>query len=116
MRYPITPIPYPKITYKSRFSPRAKRYWAWCDHIRNLGVNLPNSGAYITFLIPMPKSWSKKKKEAMNMTPHQQTPDIKNLLWAIEDALRKDDKNIWHYSGLEKTWSYEGAIEIVITK
>jgi Holliday junction resolvase RusA-like endonuclease len=35
----------------------------------------------------MPESWSKKKKERMNLKPHQQTPDADNLFKAFTDTL-----------------------------
>ena len=95
----------PDIKRVGKFSPRAKRYVKYCDDLRMIGVWLPDSQASITFLLPMPKSWGKKKKEKMNMTKHQQTPDLKNLLAAVEDATRgkyagnQDDRKIWHYSG-----------------
>ena len=37
----------------------------------------------------MPKSWSLKKKKAMNGKPHRQTADIDNLLKALIDAPRE---------------------------
>jgi hypothetical protein len=30
--------------------------------VRLLGINIPESGYHITFIIPMPKSWSQKKR------------------------------------------------------
>ena len=56
--------------------------------------------------------WSKKKKAMMVGTPHQQVPDLSNMLKAIEDAIFLDDSAIWNYSGLEKLWAYEGSIVI----
>ena len=77
---------------------------------------IPEQGAGVTFFMPMPKSWSKKKRALYHGTLHQQRPDLKNLLSAWEDALCIEDKYIAHYSSLCKRWVDfpTGWIEIVI--
>ncbi len=65
----------------------------------------------IVFYIPMPKSWSKKKMIKMYDTPHNQKPDIDNLVKAVMDALMTDDKQVWKIKA-EKRWSDSGAIMI----
>lgn len=74
---------------------------------------LPDQLFRVYFYIPMPGSWSEKKKKDMWGTPHQVKPDADNLMKAVKDALRKDDKKIWdaHYT---KYWDYNGRIEIQI--
>ena len=62
------------------------------------------------FVLPMPKSWS-KKKAAMNGQPHQQRPDTDNLVKAVLDAVHEEDSQIYHVDGL-KFWGTEGAIII----
>lgn len=57
----------------------------------------------------MPQSWSKKKKEQMNDTPHQQTPDVDNLLKAVLDAIYDQDGVVWDIH-VKKRWGYGGAI------
>ncbi len=70
----------------------------------------------MVFYMPMPKSWSKKKKAEMVGRCHQQRPDLSNLVKAAEDAARygkkKGDQTIWHYGGLMKVWAEEGSIEV----
>lgn len=61
------------------------------------------------FLIPMPDSWSTKKKERMNGMPCEVKPDIDNLCKAFFDALRKNDSDIW-YQKTEKRWAFKGSI------
>lgn len=63
------------------------------------------------FMIPMPDSWSKKKKEAMNGLPCKQKPDTDNLLKLIGDFLKQDDAHIWYMKG-QKYWAYKGSILI----
>jgi len=89
------------------------RYRSFADKCRLLNIELPESGAQIIFHLPMPKSWSKKKRAAMLGKPHQQRPDISNLLKAIEDALYRDDSTIWNYRGLTKLWSSGGYINVI---
>lgn len=71
---------------------------------------LPDSFA-VEFVIPMPKSWSTRQKSLMNGKPHMQTPDLSNLLKSLEDALRKEDKEIWDVHA-SKRWGTEGQIRI----
>lgn len=63
----------------------------------------------VLFLIPMPESWSKKKKEKMNGLPHKQKPDTDNLTKAVKDALKKDDSDVW-LEKAEKRWAFKGSI------
>ena len=63
------------------------------------------------YLIPMPNSWSNKKKERMNGMPCEVKPDTDNITKAIKDTLRKNDSDIW-YEKAEKRWAYNGSIII----
>ena len=74
------------------------------------GVDLDE--ADITFYIPMPKSWAKKKKRLMLGEPHRQKPDLDNLIKALGDALYGDDSYIASIKA-SKEWSYDGGISIV---
>ena len=76
---------------------------------------LPEIGAGIIFFIPVPKSWSNKKKKQYHGTFHQSRPDLKNLLSAFEDSLMKEDKQIAFYSHLGKRWVNQDAGWIEIT-
>jgi len=113
--YIITPIPKPRMTQRDKWKqrPSVMRYRAFKDQVRDHRVTLPTSGAHIIFHIPMPKSWSKKKRRDMRGQGHQQTPDLDNLLKALKDALFDDDSHIWDYKA-SKVWALEGAIIISI--
>lgn len=68
----------------------------------------------LEFYIPMPKSWSEKKRKKMAGLPHQLARkfDIDNLQKSIFDILRPDDDgNIWDCHA-RKFWSREGWIKI----
>ena len=79
---------------------------------------MPPQGASITFFIPVPVSWSKKKKKQHHGMLHQSKPDLDNLLKAFGDSLISEDKYIAHYGELSKRWvDFEtGWIQIEITE
>jgi len=114
MIYEITPVPKPRMTRSDKWKKRpcVMRYRAFADKCKLLGIDLPESGATIIFYLPMPKSWSKKKKAQMIGTPHRSRPDISNLIKALEDALYLDDSIIWNYGSLTKLWGNRGCISI----
>lgn len=84
---------------------------------KRVGFVLPEVGAGLLFYVPVPKSWSKKKKRMYHGTFHQSRPDLKNLLQAFEDSLMTEDKGIAYYTHLGKLWVNEeaGWIEITVT-
>jgi len=75
---------------------------------------MPPVGTSITFVIPVPPSWSKKKKKLYHGRFHQSKPDIDNLQKAFLDSLMMEDKQIAHLE-VQKRWvDFEsGWIEIV---
>lgn len=80
------------------------------------GFTLPSQGLCITYFIPCPASWSKKKKKLYHGTLHQSTPDLDNLVKATFDSLTGEDKYVGHLGGLCKRWVdfEEGWIEFEI--
>ena len=103
----------PRMTQRDKWGEReaVQRYWAFKEECQVKGVQVPEQGADITFIMPMPKSWSNKKKEKMNGIQHQQKPDIDNLLKALLDAVYKDDSKVWDIKA-RKIWGFKGAINI----
>lgn len=111
--YLITPMGKPRMTRSDKWKqrPEVLRYQAFKDEVRLNKVSLPESGYHITFVIPMPKSWSKKKQAEMNGKPHQQKPDKDNLEKALLDAIFEDDCRIWD-GRVSKVWGEAGKIVI----
>lgn len=109
----IIPVAKPRMTQRDKWQKRdcVMRYRQFKDEVRLLGVKVPESDYHITFYIPMPQSWSEKKKRSWNGTPHQQRPDKDNLEKALLDALFSDDSHIWD-GRVTKRWGYEGKIII----
>ncbi len=113
MIYPINPVAKPRMTRADKYKQRevVQRYWAFKQECRLRKVMVPDSGAHITFVIPMPKSWSLKKRAAMRGAAHQQKPDKDNLEKALNDALFSDDTHIWD-NRVTKRWGDTGLIVV----
>lgn len=64
---------------------------------------VPAAGLCVTFFMPMPKTWSKKKKKAHHGLFCQSRPDIDNLAKAFMDSLISEDKYVANIT-LSKRW------------
>lgn len=108
------PVPAPRMTRRDKWlkphRPCVQRYFDFCNEVKKANIKIHES-CRIVFYMPMPKSWSKKKKDKMHLEPHQVRPDGDNLEKALMDAVFKDDSHIWKVCK-EKRWSYEGAIVV----
>lgn len=113
MIYDIVPCPAPRMTRSDAWKKRpcVLRYWAFRDACK--GNNLAyDNGQDITFVLPLKKSYSKKKKLLLDGQPHTIKPDADNLMKAVLDAIYKDDSHIWHIGSIKKIWGHEGKIII----
>lgn len=110
--YDITPIAAPRMTRRDQWKKRrcVVSYFEFKDTVRALKLKIPES-YHLHFILPMPKSWSKSKKESMNHTPHRQRPDKDNLEKALLDSLFHDDSHVWT-GQVSKWWGYSGKIII----
>jgi Holliday junction resolvase RusA-like endonuclease len=114
MLFPITPMGAVRTPHAYRFSPTAKRYFDYKEELRQIALvaSFVLPPLFIaTFTLPMPPSWSIKKRAAMNGQPHTSKPDIDNLWKALTDALLADDQ-IAHTLVAKKVWGEVGAILI----
>jgi Holliday junction resolvase RusA-like endonuclease len=113
----VKPVPKPRMTRSDKWKkrPAVVAYHNFKDELRvetrkhhyELGDELS-----VWFFIAMPKSWSKKKQAEMWGQPHQQKPDLDNLVKAFKDAMLEDDSKVWKYSDIRKIWWNEDCIEI----
>lgn len=127
--FDIIPVPAPRMTKRDTFfldpnhaDPKKRQrkcvtqYFSFKTELQ-LQANKMNFelGKYyeVVFIIPMPDSWSKKKKESMNGMTCETTPDTDNLLKALKDTLRKNDSDIW-FEIVQKRWAYKGSIIIFV--
>jgi len=58
--FDITPMGKPRMTRRDKWSKRpvVQAYWAFKDECKYHGLYIPESGSEITFVLPMPKSWT----------------------------------------------------------
>ena len=112
----VTPVAKPRMTQKDKWEkrPAVIRYRDYKDQLRfqsPLNFKFPESHYHVIFGLPMPRTWSKKKKETMQGRAHQQKPDIDNLLKGIMDAFLTDDSKVWD-GRCTKIWEKTGSITI----
>lgn len=121
--FKVTPIGKPRMTRRDVWKKRliVQRYYVFKDEL-NLQARAMKYAVgeilFISFYLPMPDSWSKKKQALMAGTKHQQKPDIDNLLKGFMDALAVDDAYIWQVMA-SKYWSAvgePGRIEVYESK
>ena len=99
---------------KKRQRKAVTQYWAFKNSLLAQATELKfELGNWIdaVFVIPMPQSWSEKKKKQMNGMPCLQKPDADNLVKSVLDALKKNDSDVWWMSA-KKYWGFKGSIII----
>lgn len=93
------PIGKPRMTRRDVWKKRpiVLRYRKFADEIRAASGKLPSSPdmVVITAWMPMPKSWSRKKRDLLNNRPCRTRPDVDNVIKAVMDALFDEDCGIW---------------------
>jgi Holliday junction resolvase RusA-like endonuclease len=113
MKVPVNPLGKPRQSRQDKWRQRpcVVRYRAFCDALRDhYGATLP-AEVRLVFQIPMPASWSRRKKAELAGTPHGQKPDLDNCIKAVLDALCEEDSHVWRVDA-EKRWAESGAVEI----
>jgi len=106
----------PRMTQRDKWMKRpiVLRYREYADNIRAAAGTLPPGDPLSVVVIawlPMPESWSLKKKHALNGHPARSKPDWDNIGKAVCDALFKEDKllgggtcwKFWCWQGQEQT-------------
>jgi Holliday junction resolvase RusA-like endonuclease len=112
----VLPIGAVRMTRADRWRkrPAVLRYFEFKDSVikecNKVGFELKNN-LDVVFFLPMPESWSLKKKEKMNGMPHKSRPDIDNIVKGFMDALKDQDGDIWFIKA-EKRYAHKGSILI----
>jgi Holliday junction resolvase RusA-like endonuclease len=86
--------------------PGVVAYYAYTEDLRTIALSedwVCGNALRLMFVIPMPVSWSTKKKREHAGNPHQQRPDIDNLEKGFLDAFG-EDKTVWKIH-CEKRWA-----------
>jgi Holliday junction resolvase RusA-like endonuclease len=113
--YDIPPTPAPRQTRRDKWrpSPAVLRYRAFRDEVALKIQELPLDFFHVVFLLPVPSSWSQKRKAATIGRPHLGRPDKDNLEKALIDAVYRgaDDGHVWNTAST-KLWSGYPAIII----
>lgn len=100
LRVYVKPLGKPRMTQQDSWRQRGcvLRYRAFCDALRAAaGGHLKPGPDFISVraFLPMPDSWSQKKKNALRGKGHRQKPDGDNILKAVCDGLLKEDSCLW---------------------
>ena len=118
-RLSIPPCPKPRMTQADKWRKRQSvmKFFAFRDAVKQSEYMNPHDclslhSFEIEFHVPMPKSWSKKKKIEFNGKPHQQRPDLDNYLKAWKDSVYEEDAVVWRVKA-SKLWT-DGLGHILI--
>lgn len=77
-------------------------------------IIFPLQNVWIKFYLPMPVSWSKKKRNAHCFELHSVRPDIDNFSKGVFDSLLKEDNFISDFRASKFWYDGPGHIEIEI--
>lgn len=116
---PETAMGKPRMTRRDVWQKRpvVVRYRQFCDRLRECAGTVPKNvfAIHVACAIPMPESWSQRKKDQMCGNFMRQRPDCDNILKGIMDALFDEDSGISLCTTV-KTWcrTEEALIEIVL--
>mgnify|MGYP003108716656 FL=1 len=115
----IPPCPKPRMTKADRWRkrPSVLKFFEFRDAVKQdkswKTFQLVDMDSFeIEFHVPMPQSWSKKKKADMDKRPHQQRPDLDNYLKAWKDSVYEEDAIVWRVKA-SKLWT-DGTGHIVV--
>ena len=119
--FPVCPFPKPRMTQRDKWKKRpiVVKYHIFKDSLKHYAEEYQyniKGVLSLTFVIPFPESYSKKKKNDLRGNPHLLKPDLDNLVKAFKDALCVNDSHVYKYKDIEKIWGDEGKIIIKETK
>jgi len=115
-RYDIVPVPLPRLSRRDTFPPfrpAASRFYSFRDQVQYSRLEIPPAGAHVLFDLPVPKSWSERRKSEMIGSPHERVPDLDNMLKALLDSVFFGSTDA-HVSDIRitKRWSRSGGIYV----
>lgn len=95
----LVPIGKPRMTQRDKYMkrPAVVKYRIFADALRECLKDARYKDSCVincAVYLPMPESWSKKKKVQMTGANHRQKPDADNIIKALGDSLFEDDSVI----------------------
>lgn len=115
---PGEPVAKPRQTRSDKWKERpcVVRYREWADKARSHAGVIPPAAQHadIVAYLPLPESWSQKKRAEMAGTPHRVKPDIDNIVKSCLDALLTRDQGI-HEIRARKRWEDSSGPRVEIT-
>lgn len=88
------------------------KYFKFKDTLRwqskSMGYEFSNH-LDVVFIVPIPDSFSEKKKQRLNGTPVKTKPDIDNYVKAFMDSLKLEDGDVWYIKAI-KVYGFKGSI------
>lgn len=114
-RFDVVPVAAPRMTHADRWKKRpcVVRYFAYRDQVRAIAAKQGFTLAeefLLWFQMPMPKSWSQRKRRMMFGEPCCVKPDADNLAKGFFDCFG-EDKHVWSVQ-ITKTWHDKGGIVV----
>ena len=111
----VAPCSKPRMTSADKWKKRqcVTKFFAFRDAIKLSNIhNIALESFDIEFHIPMPKSWSKKKKSLHNGAPHKQRPDLDNYIKAWCDSVFEEDSVVWRFKASKRWTDKPGHIKL----
>ena len=111
----VAPCSKPRMTRADKWKKRqcVTKFFAFRDAIKQSSIhNIAMESFDIEFHIPMPKSWSKKKKSLHNGAPHKQRPDLDNYIKAWCDSVFEEDSVVWRFKASKRWTDKPGHIKL----
>ena len=114
-RFDVVPVAAPRMNRADRWKKRpcVVRYFEYRDQVRALAAEQGFALAeefLLWFQVPMPKSWSQRRKRMMFGEPCRSKPDVDNLAKGFFDCFG-EDKHVWSVQ-ITKTWHDKGGIVV----
>lgn len=107
------PIGKPRMTRRDQWAKRpvVQRYWEMKDILKKqIGEDLQSQRLLLYYLFQLPKSWSKKRKEAALGKPKLTRPDLDNLVKGTLDALYLEDSVVYEIQAIKLWWDHSAII------
>ena len=117
LTWDVNPVPKPRMTQRDKWLNPARKpvvqYRIFKKTLEAFSLRdkyVVTNPLSLIFVMPMPSSWSNKKRLTMNGKPHQVKPDIDNMLKAVFDVLCPQGDQSIHSVVAKKIWGEEGKI------